>query len=177
VGDPAIAAGFREFMQLVLPVVSGAYPKLRVRVLGRRISASLKRELKGHSQVEYFAWVDSFEEFLSASDVLLLPDRAGAAGAKTRTVQAMALGQAVLGSQIAFEGIPIVNLHHGAMYRTHEECRDLLLLLLGNSEMRKELGVAAASLAADEYSLERIGPQYEAMYLEAVRCHTSNKVI
>lgn len=176
-GDPAIAAGFREFMRLVLPVVSGAYPELRVRVLGRRISASLKRELKEHSQIEYLAWVDSFEDFLSASDVLLLPDSAGAPGAKTRTVQAMALGRAVLGSAVAFEGIPIVNRRHGAVYRTHEECCDLLMLLLGNSEMRNELGAAAARLAADEYSLERIGPQYEAMYLQVVRCHDSLKAI
>jgi glycosyltransferase involved in cell wall biosynthesis len=170
-GDASIAEGFHEFIRLVLPVVSCAYPDLRVRVLGRRISASLKRELRKHSQVEFFAWVDSFEEFLSASDVVLLPDRAGAPGVKTRTVQAMALGQAVLGSQTAFEGIQIVNLRHGAVYSTHEECRDLLLLLLGNYEMRKELGVAAARLVADEYSLERIGPQYEAMYLQALRCH------
>ena len=51
------------------------------------------------------------------------------------------------------------------------------MLLLGNSEMRNELGAAAARLAADEYSLERIGPQYEAMYLQVVRCHDSLKAI
>jgi hypothetical protein len=42
----------------------------------------------------------------------LVRDRAGAPGAKTRTVQTMALGRAVLGSTIAFEGIPIVNRRH-----------------------------------------------------------------
>jgi len=172
-GDASVAAGFREFIQLVLPAISEAYPKLRVRVLGRRISASLESELKEHPIVEYFAWVDNFEEFLSASDVLLLPDKAGAPGAKTRAVQSMALGRAVLGSTIAFEGIPIVNRRHGAVYSTPEECRELLMLLLGNSEMRKDLGAAAATLAADEYSLERIGPKYEAMYLQAVRRHAS----
>lgn len=175
--DTAIAAGFREFMELVLPAVSDAYPMLRVRVLGRRISASLERELKEHPQIEYFAWVENFEEFLAASDVLLLPDRTGAPGAKTRTVQAMALGRAVLGSASAFEGISIVNRRHGAVYSTHEECRELLLLLLGNSEMRQELGATAAKLAADEYSLERIGPEYEAMYLQTVRRQASTQAI
>jgi glycosyltransferase involved in cell wall biosynthesis len=176
-GDAAIATGVREFMEFVLPAVSAAYPELRVRVLGRRISASLQSELGKHHNVEYSAWADNFEEFLSASDVLLLPDKAGAPGAKTRAVQAMALGRAVLGSTVAFEGIPIVNRRHGAVYSTPEECCELLLLLLGNFEMRKKLGAAAATLAAEEYSLERIGPKYEEMYLQAVRCHASLQVI
>jgi polysaccharide biosynthesis protein PslH len=172
-GDAAIAAGFREFLKHVLPSVSAAYPALRVRVLGRRIAASLRRELQEHPNVEYFSWIDNFEEFLSSSDVLLLPDRAGAPGPKTRTVQAMALGRAVLGSTTAFEGIGVVDGRHGAVYSTHEECRGLLLRLLGSPAMREEMGAAAAKLAADEYSLERIGPKYESLYLQAIQRHAA----
>lgn len=168
-GDPGIAAGFEEFLEHVLPAVSAAYPELCVRVLGRRISASLNRRLQDHPNVEYLAWVDSFEDFLSDSDILLLPDRAGAPGAKTRTVQAMALGRAVLGSTTAFEGIRMVDGCHGAIYTTHEECRQLLLRLLADRKMRMTMGAAAACLAADEYSLERIGPQYEQLYLQAIQ--------
>jgi hypothetical protein len=35
------------------------------------------------------------------------------------------------------------------------------------------MGAAAAKLAADEYSLERIGPKYESLYLQAIRRHAA----
>ena len=170
-GDTAIAEGFRDFLKYVLPAVSAAHKGLRVRVLGRRLGASLLRELQKHPNVEYFAWVDDFEEFLLASDVLLLPDRAGAPGPKTRTVQAMALGRSVLGTRTAFEGIRMINGYHGACYTTQEECGDLLLRLLGDSVLRVSMGIAAAKLAADEYSIESVGPQYEALYIRALQSH------
>jgi hypothetical protein len=171
-GDAAIAAGFQEFLEHVLPAVSAAYPELHVRVLGRHISASLKRRLQSHPNVEYLAWVDSFEDFLLDSDITLLPDCVGAPGAKTRTVQAMALGRVVVGSPTAFEGIPMVDGCHGAIYATHEECRELLFRFLSDRKMRITMGAAAASLAADEYSLECIGPRYERLYLQAIQCYS-----
>jgi glycosyltransferase involved in cell wall biosynthesis len=170
-GDTAIAEGFRDFLKYVLPAVSAAQKGLQVRVLGRRLGASLLRELQKQPNVEHFAWVDDFKEFLLASDVLLLPDRAGAPGPKTRTVQAMALGRSVLGSTTAFEGIRMINGYHGACYTTQEECRDLLLRLLGDSVLRVSMGIAAAKLAADEYSIESVGPQYEALYIRALQSH------
>ncbi len=169
--DTSIAEGLRDFLKYVLPAVSAAHKELRVRVLGRRFGTSLLCELQKHPNAEYFAWVDDFEGFLLASDVLLLPDRAGAPGPKTRTVQAMALGRSVLGSTVAFEGIRIINGYHGAVYTTQEECRDLLLRLLGDSALRVSMGIAAAELAADEYSIESVGPQYEALYIRALRRH------
>jgi glycosyltransferase involved in cell wall biosynthesis len=166
--DPVIALGFQEFLENVLPSVSAAYSELRVRVLSRRISASLKCRLQYHPNVEYLDWVDSYEEFLSVSDVILLPDKAGAPGAKTRTIQSMALGLAVLGSTSAFEGINVVDGYHCAIYTTHEECRELLLRMLADRKLRIKMGTAAACLAADQYSLEYVGPQYENMYLQAI---------
>jgi len=174
-GDAVIAEGFRDFLNYTLPAVSAVKKGLQVRVLGRRVGASLLRELRKHLNVEYFAWVDDFKEFLLASDVLLLPDRAGAPGPKTRTVQAMALGRSVLGSTTAFDGIPMINGYHGACYTTQEECRDLLLRLLDDSVLRVSMGIAAAKLAGDEYSIESVGPQYEALYMRAIKSHLARE--
>jgi polysaccharide biosynthesis protein PslH len=173
-GDTSIAEGFRDFLRYVLPSVTAAQKGLQVRVIGRRLGSSLLRELQKHPNVEHFAWVDDFTEFLLASDVLLLPDRAGAPGPKTRTVQAMALGRSVLGSTTAFEGIRMINGYHGACYTTQEECRGMLLRLLVDSELRVSMGIAAAKLAADDYSIEIVGPQYEALYKRALKSHAAH---
>ena len=174
--DAAISDGFWEFMEQTMPVIYDAYPEFLVHVLGRSNSSSLERKLKKYPKVKYHAWVDNFEEFLSSVDVLLLPDKAGAAGAKTRTVQAMALGRVVLGSKTAFEGIPIDNLSHGAIYHNQKECQELLLLFLRNPELRKAIGAAAAKLADEEYSIKAIGHKYETMYLATLKCRATNLI-
>lgn len=166
-GDAAITHGFEEFLEAVLPLLCQVYPTLRVRVLGRRIPDTLIRKLVSYPNVEYHAWVSDFEAFLTDADVVLTPDKAGAPGAKTRVVQAMALGVAVLGSATAFEGVPIQDGEQGFIYRSPRECGDKLLRLLGSASLRHAVGRAAAVLAAAEYALESIGPRYEALYLAA----------
>jgi glycosyltransferase involved in cell wall biosynthesis len=80
----------------------------------------------------------------------------------------MALGLPVLGTTNAFEGIQMVNARHGAVYTNNDDCRDWLLRLLGNSDLRKMLGEFAARFAAEKYSIEIVGPQYEQLYREAL---------
>lgn len=167
-GDEAIALGFETFLDAVLPTLCRTCPNLRVRVLGRHIPGALLQKIRSYPNVEYLAWVDDFEFFLTSADVVLTPDKAGAPGAKTRVVQAMALGMAVLGSEVAFEGVPIRDGEHGFIYRNPGECGDKLLRLLASKELLQRIGRAAAIFAAEEYALERIGPRYEALYLAAL---------
>ncbi len=65
----------------------------------------------------------------------------------------------------------MINGYHGASYMTQEECRDLLLRLLGDSVLRVSMGIAAAKLAANEYLIKSIGPQYQALYIRALQSH------
>ena len=171
-GDATIAIGFEAFLNEVLPHLGSRHPELRVRVLGRCIADSLMKKIAGHTNVEYLAWVESFGTFLNESDIVLVPDRAGAPGAKTRVVQAMALGKTVVGSEVAFEGIPMEPGRHGLVYRSSAECLSMLEGVLASPSSRQSIGAAAAALASHEYSLEMIGPRYEALYVSACERHT-----
>jgi polysaccharide biosynthesis protein PslH len=170
-GDAAIARGFLSFLQDVFPNILKEFPDMRLRVLGRRVAGNLLRRIKYFPNIEYFTWVESFETFITEADVVLVPDVAGAPGAKTRVVQAMALGRAVVGSEPAFEGVPTKHGRDSMIYRTPEECRVSLIDLLTDEPRRRMIGAAAAALAAEEYSLDRIGPKYEALYYAAKERH------
>lgn len=170
-GDAAIAGGFEAFLDEVLPNLSRRYPGLRVRVLGRHIADRLKQKIAGFTNVEYLPWVEDFEAFLNESDFVLVPDLAGAPGAKTRVVQAMALGKVVVGSEVAFEGIPIEPYRHGLVYGSSVECLSIFESVLANPGLKQSISAAAAKLAANEYSIETIGPRYEALYLAACERH------
>jgi len=170
-GDAAIENGFLAFLDGALPGLLRRFPALRVRVLGRRISAALLARIESCPQVEYHAWVEDFESFLSESDLILVPDLAGAPGAKTRVVQAMALGLAVVGTETGFEGVPIRNGIHGMIYTSAAECLSMITELMLDPVRRQDLGAAAGRLAANEYSLEVIGPKFDSLYQEAFERH------
>lgn len=172
-GNAAIAAGFIAFLDDVFPRILEAFPGVRLRVLGRDVEKGLLRRIGAMSNVEYFPWVEDFDAFISAADIVLVPDAAGAPGAKTRVVQAMALGRPVLGSTTAFEGVPAEHGTHGLIYAGSTACLSALKRLLSDPGLRVRMGHAAAVLAAEEYSIERVGPRYEALYRAAFDKHAA----
>jgi len=164
----AISQGFEDFLTSVVPQLVKAYPSVRVRVLSKYIGKSLRKKISRSPNVEYLSWVEDFGTFLSEAAVVVAPDKAGAPGAKTRVVQAMAMGTVVLGTEAAFEGVPFLDGKHGFTYEGSGDCLHKLLRLLEESELRGLVGKEAAIFAAEEYAIERIGPRYEDMYLRAV---------
>lgn len=172
-GDAGISLGLEKFLVDVFPHVREEFQGIRLRLLGPRLSNELLERVRACASIEYVAWVESFEGFITEADVVLVPDLAGAPGAKTRVVQAMALGKAVVGSTTAFEGIPVSNGSQGFVYDSSEQCRTFLVELLQNDARRQALGAAAASLAAEMYSFERVSPKYEALYVAARERHVN----
>jgi glycosyltransferase involved in cell wall biosynthesis len=170
-GDAAIGRGLLEIMEKVYPRVLEIFQNLRFRVLGRNMPQDMLVRIRKEANAEYYSWIEDFDDFIGEADVVLVPDTAGAPGAKTRVVQAMALGAAVVGTRTAFEGIPLTSGIQGVIYDSAEECACALINLLGNMADRRRIGLAAATLAANQYSLDRVGPMYEAIYVSAVDKH------
>lgn len=171
--DPSIARGFDSFLTGALPGIVTRYPDIRVRVLGRVGLSEVRERMQSFPCMDYNDRVDSFEAFIASADVILVPDQTGAPGPKTRVVQAMALGKAVLGTVTAFEGIPMQDGVHGKVYRSNDECIQKLLDMLSGPEMRQRLGNAAQTLAVSQYALDVVGPQYEGLYCTALAKHTA----
>ncbi|MDO8788921.1 MAG: glycosyltransferase family 4 protein [Sulfuritalea sp.] len=167
-GNPAIAEGVREFATVALPIIVRQVPNVRFVVLGQNVSKALHDQLTKTSNIELLAWVEDYREFLGDADVVLVPDKVGAPGAKTRTLVAMGLGLPVVGTATAFAGIQFVNREHGLLYKTTPECAELILSLLNSSINCEYLGLKARQLVADAFSLSVVGPKYESLYLDAI---------
>lgn len=164
----AIAEGVREFATVALPIIVKQVPNVRFVVLGQNVSKTFHDQLTNTSNIEFLAWVEDYREFLGDADVVLVPDKVGAPGAKTRTLVAMGLGLPVVGTATAFAGIQFVNREHGLLYKTTPECAELILSLLNSSIKCEYLGLKARQLVVDAFSLSVVGPKYESLYLEAI---------
>ena len=77
-------------------------------------------------------------------DLVLVPIRSGS-GSSIKTIEAMAAGCAILGTDIGFRGLEIIKDYHCLIENDINEYPRLIIDLLNNSRKRKELGVHARS--------------------------------
>jgi len=166
-GNASIARGLKEFLTQAYPLILNASPKTRLFVLGQNADESLMSLMKNTDNVEFVTWVEDYRDFLVEADVVLAPDLAGT-GIKTRVIQAMGLGLPVVGTEIAYEGIPITNHIHGEIYHSASECAKYIIALLSDNRKHAAMSDKAHYFAMDEFALSSVGPKYEMLYLDAI---------
>ena len=173
-GNQPIAVGLIEFLIVSHPIIAAQFPDFHFIVLGRNVPTSITQRYDQNQNIEFVQWVNDYRGFVSKADVVLVPDTAGAPGAKTRVVQAMSWGLPIVGSITGFEGIPLVSGVHGLVFQSMEECAAMIIRLLRNQELRAQMGKFASDLAIAEFSMENIGPKYESLYYDAINKHRDN---
>lgn len=109
--------------------------------------------------VEYFSWVDDYDSILRSAKIVVLPDINGT-GIKNRSLNAMAVGNAVVGTSFAFEGIPVKNKNHCIIANDPYEFLQAIEDLLDNSEKRLQIGLAASKFIKDNFDMDHIGEQW-----------------
>ncbi len=166
--NPAIAGGVEEFIRIALPAISAQMPDVQFVVLGKNFNESLIQLCKGIPGIQLLDWVDDYRQFMSTADVVLVPDRTGPDGAKTRTIEAMSLKLPVVGTRTAFAGIPFINERHGLLYQDMRECGQLIVDLLRDRRRAESLGAEAFRMVTTSFSLSAVGPRYEHLYQSAI---------
>ena len=77
---------------------------IRIKIIGGGLSEVLKNKIKNHTNIEYIGFVDNPYFEIAKSKGLLAPLFNGA-GVKVKTIESLALGTPVIGTDITFEGI------------------------------------------------------------------------
>jgi polysaccharide biosynthesis protein PslH len=172
----SIADPIYDFVRTVWPRVKRSIPHAELVILGKNIPPHMRLLFRSSPSIEVLTWVDDYPAFLSTADVVLVPDRVGPNGAKTRTLEAMGLKLAVLGTQTAFAGMPFIDQQHGFLYKSLDECAEAMINLLEDTEMRQRLATGGHQLAIENFSLDIIGPRYEHLYRDAIIKFNSARV-
>jgi len=172
-GNPAIAQGVDSFLQVAFPSILQKTPNTKFVILGQNIKPDLQKKIAENANVEFLSWVADYRSFLTEADIVLVPDCSGPPGAKTRAVQAMGIGLPVVGTESAFDGIPLTNGKHALIYTTMDECATLILKLIDDKKMREKLGENANLLVIQVFALSTVGASYESLYLDAISKHKS----
>jgi len=153
--------GARFFVTEVLPQLRRTYPNLTLDIVGARPNAAAQ-SLKRYPGVTVTGRVPSVVDYLHQAVACVVPLRTGF-GIKNKTLEALAAGVPVVGSDRGLEGLE--ETHGSSLYALRANRPDDYIAaigqLLSNPTLRQQLSQAGRSLVESTFTWEQAGRQYE----------------
>lgn len=149
------------FVETVLPPLRSRYPEVTFSIVGQRPTAAVQA-LAAQPGVRVLGAVPSVAAALHQATVCILPLRLGF-GIKNKTLEAMAAGVPVIGSDRALEGLTVDG--KGVPLRalranTVDEYLAATERLLDYPDLRRHIAAQARSMIERHYSWETMGQAY-----------------
>lgn len=165
-----VSPGLMDFLNITVPQLLTLNPELKIQIHGKGVQEVIAgHALVSDHRVSASSWVEDLNTLIRAADVVVLCDKSGT-GVKTRAMQAMVCGVAVVGSQASFSGMG-ARLEDGrdcVVTGSPEAMAEVVAALLEAPARRAELGAAAASLIRAEFSWDALADRYEGLYFAAL---------
>lgn len=147
----------RFFVLDVLPHVRDRFADVDLAIVGARPTEAV-RSLATHPGVTVTGAVESVADWLHQATVCVLPLRVGF-GIKNKTLEAMAAGVPIVGSDRALEGLPTVGLRANRV----EEYVSAIDRLFTQPDLRSQLSTQGRTCVEQSYTWEQIGRRYAAL--------------
>ncbi|MGK7947311.1 MAG: glycosyltransferase family 4 protein [Xenococcaceae cyanobacterium] len=167
---PANINAVRFLALEIFPAILERYPEATLKIVGARPVAEV-REFDSLPHIEVTGEVESVVEYLHQATMCVLPMRQGF-GLKNRTLEAMAMGVPVVGSDRALSGLQVdgASIPLRAMRANKlEEYIYAIGRLFAEPKLREKLSVNGRSLVENEYTWKKLGQRYEQVLLDAYK--------
>lgn len=152
----------RFFVTAVMPLLRQRYPQITLSLVGARPTPAVQALAK-HPGVTVTGAVPSIVEYLHRAVVSVVPLRAGF-GIKNKTLEAMAAGVPVVGSDRGLEGLSVDQDDEplrALRANQPEEYVTAIGHLLDNPDLRTRLSKNGRSLVEETYTWQQAGRAYE----------------
>jgi sugar transferase (PEP-CTERM/EpsH1 system associated) len=166
--------GVAYFIREILPLIRQQVPQVSLRIVGRKPSADLESLAARQENVELTGWVEDVRPFLARGAVCIVPLRIGS-GTRLKIFEAMAMGKAVVSTSIGAEGLPVQPGENILMADDPHTFAQSVVSLLRDATRRREIGLAARRLVAENYSWERIAEDFAAVLADVAARHSAKQ--
>lgn len=165
-GHPPNVDGLLWFVRAIWPAIRCAVPAARLTVIGRNPTAEVK-DLAKVEGVDVIGYVPELAPYLDRAALMVAPLRFGA-GVKTKVVEAMAAGLAVVTTHVGVQGLDVTSGEHLMIADEPEEFARRVIELLGDPERVEQIGRAGRGYVAALCSPAVIKSCLESMLASAV---------
>jgi polysaccharide biosynthesis protein PslH len=145
--------GLNWFLEKVWPDLIEKDPEITLHVAGRNMPDSLKK--RSFTGVSFYGEVPDSKEFIQDHHVVIAPLFSGS-GMRVKIVEAMALGKAVITTDVGREGLALTPEEHFMLANTPETFADAILKLTQNDDLGEKIRLNAWLFARDNFHLNTI---------------------
>jgi glycosyltransferase involved in cell wall biosynthesis len=147
------------FSQAVLPILQQKYPDTTLTIVGANPAPAVLALAK-HPGIAVTGRVPFMADYLHRATVCVVPMRSGF-GIKNKTLEAMAAGTPVVGSDRGLEGIEVDRPLCALRANRVEEYVSAIARLFEEAPLREQLAGNARAMLEKDYTWERMGKRYE----------------
>jgi glycosyltransferase involved in cell wall biosynthesis len=137
----------------VFPKIRARFPTTKLHLAGSYMSLKLLN-LKQENVVIH-GRVENVAEFMSEHGILVVPLKSGS-GIRVKILEAMSVATPVIGTNIGFEGIPVLNRIEGIVANSALELCDAIWDLIETPELAKLIGEKGQKMIQQKYSQEQV---------------------
>jgi sugar transferase (PEP-CTERM/EpsH1 system associated) len=152
---PPNEAACNYFLSEIMPLLVSEEERPSFHIVGYAPTRKIKKHANG-STVIVTGYVPDIRRYLRRAKVIVAPMTYGA-GVKTKVLEAMGMGKAVVTTTVGAEGIDGQNGVHFLVADNPKDFARRIKELLVNPDLRIEMGNAARKLIAAKYTWDKAG--------------------
>jgi glycosyltransferase involved in cell wall biosynthesis len=149
----------------IFPEIRRIHPDVELYLVGRNPDPRLRRLAGSNSGITVTGAVEDMVPYLHAATVYVAPHFTGA-GTRTKLLEAMTAGLAIVTTSIGIEGIEASHDREVVIADDLPSLTTTVLRLIGNPQARIRLGTAARRLMEERYDWSRCLAPLETLYAE-----------
>jgi len=162
--------GIRYFVTEILPLIRQQRPELKLWVVGRKPSRSIRARAESDPGIEVTGRVEDIRPYIANGAVYVVPLRVGS-GTRLKIFEAMAMGKAVVSTTIGAEGLPVTSGSDIILADEPEQFAESVSRLLAFPEVRREIGDRARRLVEEKYSWAAVARHVESVLQSVTQSH------
>lgn len=147
----------------IIPLVRKEYPNLILEVTGFGIPGSVYDRESRYSWVKITEQVENITDFMGKATLACWPFKYGA-GVKTKVIESMALGKAIVSTTIGVEALTLEQRKGILTGDTAQSIAEAVIQLLSNDDERERLGEINKSIASLDFTWENRAQEYLRLY-------------
>lgn len=155
------------FADRILPILLRSKPGLTLTVVGRNPTERLRRLALLNPHIRLTGTVSDVRPYVNEAAVYVLPLQVGS-GTRLKVFEAMAMGKAIVSTQVGVEGLPVVAGEHLVIADEPNAFAEAVLRLLDDASLRQGLGQAARRLVEGGYGWSEVGRAFDQILRLAV---------
>jgi glycosyltransferase involved in cell wall biosynthesis len=147
------------FARKILPLVSRAIPGVTLTVAGRDPTEKLRQLAQSNPQIQLTGTVPDVRPYIEQASVYVLPLQVGG-GTRLKIFEAMAMGKAIVSTQIGAEGLPVVPGEHLLIENEPQDFATAVISLLNDVSRRRQIAEAARQLVESRFGWPEVGRSF-----------------